>query len=149
MSSRPTQQFVKGQTIVQEGSRGDRSFKIIRGEVVICKKSGSGNLVPIAKLGNGEIFGEMYLFEDENLRTATAIAVSSEVMVEIYYQDEFQQMFQTLNPSTRNIFEGMSKRLRKTSDSFTEMVEPKKAASQLPDGSIRESAFIKRSNLNN
>lgn len=145
MSSRPIQQFVKGQTIVQEGCRGDRSFKIIRGEVVICKQGNNGNLVPIAKLGCGEMFGEMYLFDSENIRSATAIAITSEVMVEVYYEDELAQMLQTLSPSTRYIFEGLSKRLKKTSDSYVDMAEPKQVATQLPDGTIRESS-VKRGN---
>lgn len=146
MSSRPIQQFVKGQTIVQEGSRGDRSFKIIRGEVVICKNSENGNLVPIAKLGNGEIFGEMYLFDSESTRSATVIAVSSEVMVEVYSQSELVSMFRGLNSSTQHIFEGMSKRLKKTSSSYVGMLEPPKKATSLPDGSLRDSTIITRNN---
>lgn len=146
MSSRPIQQFVKGQTIVQEGSPGDRSYRIIRGEVIICKHGNHGNLVPIAKLGCGEMFGEMYLFENEKTRTATAIAISSEVMLEVYYQEELTSMFESLSPASRHIFEGLSKRLKKTSSHYIEMVEPKQSAVSLPDGTVQTSTFIKRMN---
>lgn len=146
MSVRPIQQFAKGQAILQEGSLGDRSYKIISGEVVICKQGSNGNLVPVAKLGCGEFFGEMYLFDSQHRRTATAIAISGEVVVEVYYQEEFTHIFQTLSPATQNIFKGLSKRLKKISGNYVEMVEPKQAPVQLPDGAIRESTVIKRSN---
>ena len=143
MEPRTTQQFVKGQTILHEGTLGDRTYKIVSGEVVICKKSSGGSLVPLAKLGSGEIFGEMYLFDPQKARTATAIAVSSEVKVEVLFQDELQDMLGHLSPSTHGIFEGMSKRLSRTSKRYADMIKLK-PATQLPDGSIRTGEFIKR-----
>lgn len=146
MSSRPTQQFVKGQTILQEGAEGDRTYRILAGEVVIYKKNCHGNLVPIAKLGAGEIFGEMYLFEGSKTRSASAVAVSADVTLEIYFQDELQEMLSRLSPHTLGIFEGLSLRLQKTSSKFADMV-PAQAFSQLPDGTIKPSgSFIRRNN---
>lgn len=143
MSSRPTQQFIKGQTILQEGAPGDRTYKIISGDVIICKNNKDGNLVPIAKLGAGEIFGEMYLFDGKKTRTASAIAVSSEVSVEVYFQDELETMLSQLSEHTKDIFEGLSNRLRKTSNKYVAMT-PSKMTS-LPDGSVRPSnTFIRR-----
>ena len=150
MASRPLQQFAKGQMILEEGSIGDRSFKILSGEVIICKKSVNGNLVPIAKLGSGEIFGEMYLFDADNLRTASAIAVSSEVTVEVYHQKDMNQIFSQVRPSTIHLFEGLSKRLKRTSNSYADMVEPRQVPAGLPDGSIQEgNDFIKRTGTSN
>jgi CRP-like cAMP-binding protein len=135
--------------ILEEGAPGDRSFKILSGEVIICKKSGTGHLVPIAKLGTGEIFGEMYLFDAENLRTASAIAVSSEVTVEVFHQQDLNGLFASVGPSTIHLFEGLTKRLKRTSSSYAEMMEPKQPAT-LPDGTVRESsAFIKRTGTSN
>lgn len=153
MSSRPTQRFIKGQTIVQEGSVGDRSFKIVSGEVVVCKKNADGNLIPIAKLGQDELFGEMYLFEDDHTRSATVIAISSEVELEIYFQNELIELFGQLAPSTRQIFAGMAHRLKKTSSQYANTVQAHQTetvAVQLPDGSIRESSsFVKRGQSQN
>jgi CRP-like cAMP-binding protein len=147
MTSRAIQQFTKGQTIIKEGSQGDRSFKILRGEVVICKNSEGGSLMPIAKLGQGEIFGEMYLFDPEKARSATAIAVSSEVTVEIYSQTELVEMFETLSVHSKHIFEGLSRRLKKTSLSYVEMTEHQKTAVRLPNNlSIQDSTVITHQN---
>lgn len=146
MSSRPTQQFVKGQTILQEGAQGDRTYRILAGEVVIYKKNSHGNLVPIAKLGAGEIFGEMYLFDGTKTRSASAVAVSPDVTLEIYFQDELQEMLSRLSPHTLGIFEGLSLRLQKTSGKYADMV-PAQAFSQLPDGTVKPSgSFIRRNN---
>ncbi len=146
MSSRPTQQFVKGQTILQEGTQGDRTYRILAGEVVIYKKNSHGNLVPIAKLGAGEIFGEMYLFDGAKTRSASAVAISADVTLEIYFQDEIQQMLDRLSPNTLSIFEGLSLRLRKTSGKFVDMA-PGQSFSQLPDGTLKQSgSFIRRNN---
>lgn len=145
MSSRPTQQFVKGQTILMEGAPGDRTYKIISGDVIICKKNRDGHLVPIAKLGAGEIFGEMYLFDGNKTRSASAIAVSSEVNVEVYFQNELEEMLSKLSPHTKDIFDGLSNRLRRTSDKYIEMA-PAKSMSQLPDGTLKpNNTFIRRS----
>ncbi|WP_373533568.1 cyclic nucleotide-binding domain-containing protein [Vampirovibrio sp.] len=142
MASRPIQQFVKGQTIIKEGSEGDRSFKILRGEVLICKNNESGQLVPIAKLGNGEIFGEMYLFDAQKTRSATVIAVSSEVMVEVYSQTELLTMFETLSVATQSIFEGLNLRLKKTSRHYVEMIEQAKTITSMPSEPIQENTVI-------
>jgi CRP/FNR family cyclic AMP-dependent transcriptional regulator len=146
MASRPILQFVKGQTIIKEGGAGDRSFKILQGEVVICKNNGSGGLVPITKLGQGEIFGEMYLFDLENERSATVIAVSSEVTVEVYSQAELLQMLEALSDSSQLIFEGLSQRLKKTSHSYVALTEHQKTSVPLPNAPIQDSKVITQHN---
>ncbi len=127
MRPRPIRQFRKGQTIIQEGSVGDCSFKILVGEVIICKHNQQGNLIPVAKVGPSEMFGEMYLFESNHIRTATAIAVSDTVSVEIYSQNELSEMLAPLSESTRDIFKGLSQRLKIVSDSYTDMAQTAQA----------------------
>jgi CRP/FNR family transcriptional regulator len=145
MITRPTQHFVKGQTIILEGSEGDRTYRIITGEVVICKKTPDGNLVPVAKLGPGEIFGEMYLFDEARVRTASAIAISADVTVEVLFQEELLAMLSRLSPSASSIFEGLSLRLQKISDKYVEMA-PSKPFAQLPDGTLKQAGnFIRKS----
>jgi CRP-like cAMP-binding protein len=146
MALRPIQQFVKGQTIITEGSQGDRSFKILQGEVMICKHNEGGGLVPIAKLGQDEIFGEMYLFDLEKERSATVIAVSSEVILEIYSQAELLKMLEVLSVSSKHIFEGLSQRLKKTSHSYVALTEHQKTSVPLPNAPIQDSKVITQHN---
>lgn len=138
MSARPTQQFVKGQTIVTEGSQGDRTFKIISGEVVVCKQNSEANLVPIAKLGAGEIFGEMYLFEQTKSRSATVIAASSDVLVEVLFQDEVEHLMNRIPAAVGNMLQGFTKRLRLTSHNYAETLHERRM-SRLPDGTLKPS----------
>lgn len=144
MAARPTQQFIKGQTIVLEGAPGDRTFRIVSGEVLVCKQGKGTDLIPIAKLGIGEIFGEMYLFDGRLARTATVIAASPDVRLEIYYQEEMQSLLKNINPTLASILQGFSQRLRMTSTTCSELLYEKGMA-KLPDGTVRQGgSFIRR-----
>lgn len=141
MRPKPIRQFQKGQTIIQEGSVGDCSFKILVGEVIICKRNPQGHLIPVAKVGPGEIFGEMYLFESDHIRTASAIAVSDTVSVEVYSQSDISDMLANLSAPTRDIFQGLSHRLKTVSDSYAQMAQ---AASAQPEVVESGHTFITR-----
>jgi CRP/FNR family cyclic AMP-dependent transcriptional regulator len=138
MTNRPSKQYQRGQTILLEGEPGDCSYRILSGEVVICKQSVDGAQVPIARLREGEMFGEMYLFEQAMSRTASAIAFSAEVTVEVLGRDEMQNWLSQLSPRIQSIVQGMSKRLQKISGKYTHTLtlqKAKKAAAQGPDTS--------------
>lgn len=61
---------------------------------MICRESAeSGDLLRIAELGPGHMFGEMYLLSHEHTRNATAIA-ASEVTAYVVFEDSVAQDFQ-------------------------------------------------------
>jgi CRP/FNR family transcriptional regulator len=130
MANRLTQQYTRGQTIVLEGAPGDSTFRIISGEVIICKKSEKGEQIPLAKLGQGEVFGEMYLFERNLTRTATAIALSGQVTLEVMQQDEVRSMMTPLHPAINRIFEGLSLRLNKISRKYVHLLTVQKVSEE-------------------
>lgn len=134
--SRKTQHFLKGQVIVAEGAEGDRTFKIISGEVLICKHNKDQDVVPIAKLGAGELFGEMYLFESGGKRSATVVAASSEVVVEVFFKDEMQELLGPINPAMQMVLNSYQKRLKKTSDTCAELSRGV-VVTRLPDGRMK------------
>jgi CRP/FNR family cyclic AMP-dependent transcriptional regulator len=113
---RATQTFTKGQPIVTEGMSGDRTFLILSGEALVCKYNRQGELVPLAKLGPGDIFGEMYLFEPDRARSASVIATSAEITVEIYFQDEMHEIVRRMDPTVSSLLQGLNQRVRKTSE---------------------------------
>ncbi|MBX2860358.1 MAG: cyclic nucleotide-binding domain-containing protein [Vampirovibrio sp.] len=110
-----TKSYIKGETIIKEGAKGDRTFQIISGEVLICKEMGSQGFIPIAKLGPGEYFGEMYLWEKNSSRTASAIATTDDVTLEIIFQDEMEAYLDRLPDSLQQMIFGMNRRLKTTS----------------------------------
>ena len=66
--------YAAGEKILEEGSPGDSFFLIDRGEVRVLRRLG-GKPRQIARLGEGECFGEMALLTGEE-RTATVVATT-------------------------------------------------------------------------
>ncbi len=77
-----TQSYAAGETIIAEGTHGTSTFLITEVQVLICKETGSKGRIPIATLSRGEVFGEMYLFDDTGFRSASVIAQTA-VTVEV------------------------------------------------------------------
>lgn len=136
MAARPTQHFTKGQAIITEGSIGDRTFRILSGEVLICKRNQAQELVPIATLGNGDMFGEMYLLDQALTRNATVIATSGDVTVEVFFHEEMQTLFNRLTPRIKALFHGYNSRLKHVSSQCAQ-VQSSRPVTQLPDGTLR------------
>jgi CRP/FNR family cyclic AMP-dependent transcriptional regulator len=129
------QHFNKGEVIIPEGAPGDRSFKIISGNVLICKKNNQGKMIPIARLGPNEIFGEMYLFEQSGVRSATAIA-ANDVKVEIFFKDQIEEEISQAPPEVRQMLSAFHHRLRSTTGNFASLFK-EKVIVELPDGTMR------------
>ncbi len=70
------QDFDKGDVIFSEGDPGDRLFLILNGRVTLGQKSQDGREALIAVLGEGEMFGELSLF-DPGPRASTATAITA------------------------------------------------------------------------
>ena len=65
-----TKFYKKGSILFVEGMPGEVLYIVMEGSIVISKKIKEGKEIEIAKLGYGEIVGEMSLI-DAGLRTAT------------------------------------------------------------------------------
>ena len=64
--------YAAGEKIIEEGATGDSFFLVDRGEVRVLRRLG-GTSREIARLGEGECFGEMAMLTGEQ-RTATVVA---------------------------------------------------------------------------
>ena len=129
------QHFQKGEIVIPEGSQGDRIYRIISGYVLICKNSPQGKMLPIAKLSAGEIFGEMYMFEETGTRSASVIAAEA-LQVEVYFTEAMQSELQNASPEVQQMLSSMTTRLRSTTSSFANLFREKVIVEQ-PDGSTR------------
>ncbi len=71
--------YAEGDVIFRQGDPGDCVYVIQRGEVEVVREDGEGGTVVIARLGVGELFGEMALLTDAprsaTVRAATAVGV--------------------------------------------------------------------------
>ncbi len=73
-----TVEYKAGESIFTEGDAGDQMYVIVSGTVDIHLKGRH-----MIRLGEGEIFGEMALIEQDHRRTATAIAETDVVLANI------------------------------------------------------------------
>jgi cAMP-dependent protein kinase regulator len=93
-----------GEVIVREGDHGDEFFVIGTGEVAVSR-----NGKEIARLGPGEFFGELALF-DEAPRNATVTATTGTTVVTVG-RASFQKLLGDLAGFREALLTGMARRL--------------------------------------
>jgi CRP-like cAMP-binding protein len=106
--------YKPGEIIIGEGTYGSQTFLIREGRVMICKETGGTSRIPITVLAAGEVFGEMYLFEDTGFRTASVVA-QEDVTVEIIPKEEMERLLANTPPIVLSMVKTLSARLAQTS----------------------------------
>lgn len=129
------QHFGKGEVIIPEGTKGDRAYRILSGEVLVCKKSVQGKTIPIARLEAGEIFGEMCLFDGTGIRSATVLA-STDIKVEVYFEEELEAELNSAPAEVRQMLSAFTRRLQNTTSNFASLFREKMIV-ELPDGTMK------------
>ena len=105
-----------GEVIFHEGDRGEVMYVIQSGEVVLTKKTPSGDYT-LACVGTGEILGEMALF-DKKPRSATATAAGPTRLLSV----DKRKLFKSVSNDPTLLFrilETAAGRLRKIGDELT------------------------------
>lgn len=105
-------QFAPHDIIFREGDVADVAYVIRQGAVEILKHGDSGE-VKLADLGEGEIFGEMGLFDPQTPRSATARA-KGDTNVDIISAGELHDMIGQCPPRLIPIVNSVFERLRQT-----------------------------------
>ncbi|MEZ5385396.1 MAG: cyclic nucleotide-binding domain-containing protein [Prosthecobacter sp.] len=107
----PTEHFQRGQIIFREGDKSHEAYFIVNGLVEITLNTSHG-VQSLAKIGPGEIFGEMGMIMDRP-RSATATAIDNtavEVISDKEFEREILQRPDRLHVYLATLFE----RIRKT-----------------------------------
>lgn len=110
--------YSDGEIICREGDTGNVMYVIQSGKIEITKKTESGD-IPIATLHNGEIFGEMALF-DRMPRSATAAAMGEARVLSV----DKKKLFSTISRDPTLVFkilESMSQRIRRLDEELTKL----------------------------
>ena len=74
--------YVPGEVVIREGDPGDACHVIVTGEVAVQKQLPGGEVIELARLGDGSLFGEFALLADRR-RHATVTAVTDCEIYEI------------------------------------------------------------------
>jgi len=136
--------FQQGETVIEEGAKGTSAFIILSGEVEIIKRSGEKELA-VAKLGQGQVFGEMGLIEDRP-RSAT-VRASSELKVRVIDREQFNELLRTKPSVLIPIMKSLFERLRQVSDMLAERAmdsssEPEKEFEVIMEGQTEEAKKV-------
>jgi len=105
--------YDKGETVVRRGDKGDGVFLILEGSAEVRRGKRS-----IARLGEGQIFGEMSLFDDEP-RSADVVTDSPSKLA-VLQKWEFWGFAAGQPGVVLNILAEMSRRLRAADDALAE-----------------------------
>ena len=125
-------------TIFTEGEPGDTAFLIIQGKVEIRKGSTSDYPKVVAVLEDGDIVGEMALFDDRP-RMATAVAATNLEVIPIS-RDDFKKRLKEMNPVMRRILMIMVSRVRGMTGEFMRRKGETKWNEQLRSGEASKAA---------
>ncbi|MBF5044667.1 cyclic nucleotide-binding domain-containing protein [Aggregicoccus sp. 17bor-14] len=68
-------EVARGRALFEEGASGDALYLVLSGELEILKKDAAGAQLPLARVGPGQVLGEMSLLGGSARRSATARAL--------------------------------------------------------------------------
>jgi CRP/FNR family transcriptional regulator, cyclic AMP receptor protein len=114
----------KGEVLFRAGDAGDELFLIFSGSVVVSKPVTGRVEQVLNRLGQGEVFGEMSVFGDEQRRSATIQAETDSVLLGLR-RDSLSRFIESSPTDAAKFFLEMVrftfKRLRDTSDLVAEV----------------------------
>lgn len=122
--------FEDREIIFQEGDLADLAYVIRAGSVEILKHGDSGE-IKLAELKEGEVFGEMGLFDPQTPRSATARA-KGDTAVDIITGEELHSMIEQCPPRLVPIVVSVFDRLRATN----QRVKTKEQATALLESDV-------------
>ncbi|MCC7261642.1 MAG: cyclic nucleotide-binding domain-containing protein [Candidatus Latescibacteria bacterium] len=96
-----------GGTVIKEGSRGDKMYIVVRGQLEVRK---AGAEAPIAALAEKQVFGDMSLLDDEP-RSASVVAVSEVHLLSLQRRD-LERILRRYSSIAFSMMRLLSRRLR-------------------------------------
>ncbi len=107
-------QFKKDEYICHEGEPGNEMYIILKGSIGIYLTNFFGNLTEVAKITEGDFFGEMAIFDNQP-RSASCIALEDTLCVAIN-KENLREFFVNCPDLAERVVANMSKRIRHMND---------------------------------
>ena len=105
--------YYPGFVIIKEGQEINNAYVIQKGTVEVFRKISETEVVSLAKLGQGQMFGEMSLFG--NKKSTASVRAITEVQAQIIDKKVFEEYLNQTPPLIKMLLEILADRLQKTS----------------------------------
>jgi signal transduction histidine kinase len=139
----PVRKFAEDEIIFREGEEGASAFLVLDGNVLIEKAGPGGAPRQLARLGEGDVFGEMALL-DMPVRSASSRAGAGGVQVLEIGQAQLDQICADTPQVARWLLKVLSYRLRVATKMTAEMEQIQKINRRIIDGQEAERRRIAR-----
>lgn len=105
-------EYPAGETVIKQGEPGETMYLVIEGEVSVIKEQGEAgeNDIELARIGAGDYFGEMALFEDAARSATIRTAKKSRFLV--LHKQEFTEIVREYPQIALRICKALSGRIR-------------------------------------
>jgi peroxiredoxin 2/4 len=100
--------YESGDIIIRQGAKADRFYIIAAGEVSVIHRISNGDEVELARLGAGEVFGEMGILT-ETRRSADVRANTAVSLFALDWED-FKELIEKSDPTARDFMEIVQQR---------------------------------------
>lgn len=120
LSTMTRTKIARGQELFHEGEQGDSLYVITGGKVKLGRRSADGRENLLAILGEGEMLGELSLF-DPGPRTATASAIADTELVGLSHHD-MTAYLGTRPEIAMTMLSALAARLRRTNEALGDLV---------------------------
>lgn len=107
-------------TLIHAGEKADTLYYLVKGSAIVMAKDEDGKEMILSYLSEGEFFGEVGLFEENQVRTAWVKARTSCEVAEVSYK-KFRQLLQVNPEILMNLAGQLSHRLQNTSRQVTNL----------------------------
>jgi CRP/FNR family transcriptional regulator len=114
-----TRSVPRGHVVFREGDKGDRLFVVLDGKVKIWRAAPDGRENLLAVLGEGEMFGELSLF-DPGPRTASVSAITDSRLASLDHVG-LRPVLDRPGVASQ-LLQALAQRLRRTNESLADLV---------------------------
>lgn len=120
LDSMEERRLLRGDVLFAEGEPGDRLYVVTSGKIKLGHTSVDGRESLIAVMGEGEMFGELSLF-DPGLRTSTATALTDATVLGLGHSG--LRPWLTGRPEVAlSLLKALAQRLRRTNEALADLV---------------------------
>jgi small-conductance mechanosensitive channel/CRP-like cAMP-binding protein len=128
-----TMLYSAGESVLFEGDNGNDLFVVAHGEVIAVTQSPSGETIELARIGEGNLFGELSLLT--GVRGATITAAKDTVVLRISH-DEFRRIVAAVEGLSESLLTRLLERQNKVSRPEELGLDP-----SVSDGVVRTALF--------